>query len=305
MARRQSNSSNRTASWRYVVLHPALWFMLATVGMISGAIQLWPAHYQTLVDLPEYQLSEQKIQVDTPPAWVDVDLKQEILGNLQQDASLLDNQLVPSAVATCKSWPWVEKINRVEKVADGLDVELQYRQPIGLVEISTSSGQQVIDRHGVLMDPRTMDTISSEKLVRISVSRPLPGQQKIWAVWQDHRVIDAAKIGSINGADWGKLGCYRIVSWDPPGSQSNKNPFEIWPRTANGIKIVWGSAPGKEKTGEASADQKLEAVRLYLAQAGQENDANRGRKIDVRSGSAVLVDDLQTAQLPEFNDKLQ
>ncbi|MCH2182541.1 MAG: hypothetical protein MK108_11095 [Mariniblastus sp.] len=300
MARRRNNGAT---SWRYVILHPALWFMLATVGMIFGAIQLWHTHYQELIDLPGYEISRQQIQVNAPPEWVDADLEGTILGRLPEPASLLDRQLVPTTVTTCESLPWVEKISRIEKVPAGLDVELVYRQPVGLVEISTSSGQQAIDRHGVLMDPRMMDYVNPENLIRISVARPGLEQQKIWTVWQDHRVVDAASIGSLQGAAWDQLGCYRIVSWDPPGSPSNQNPFEIWPRTARGIKIVWGSAPGKEKTGEASAEQKLEVIRQYLAKLDPSKETELGRKVDVRSGSARLVDDVKTAQWSEFDDQ--
>ena len=277
--------------------------MLATVGMIFGAIQLWHNQYQELIDLPGYELSREQLQVIEPPKWVGVDLKDAILARLPEPASLLDSQLVPTAATTCESLPWIEKISHIEKVTSGLDIELVYRQPIGLVEISTSSGQQAIDRHGVLMDPRMMDYVDPEKLVRISVARPALEQQEIWSVWQDHRIVDAASIVGLQGAAWDQMGCYRVVSWDPPGSESNHNAFEIWPRTARGIKIVWGSAPGKEKSGEAPAERKLEVIRQYLAQQEPSKEAEQGRKIDVRSGSAKLVDDPKTARWPGFNDQ--
>ncbi len=300
MARK--TKSNAT-SWRYVIFQPALWFLLATVGMIFGAIQLWHSQYQTLIDLPGYEISREQIQVNAPPKWVDRDLPGAILENLPQPASLLDRQLVSKAVTTCEALPWVEKIAHIEKVATGLDVELLYRQPIGLVEISTSSGQQAVDRHGVLMDPRLMDYVNAEKLIRISVARPGLEQQKVWTVWADHRVVDAASIGSLPGAAWDQLGAYRIVSWDPPGSKSNQNPFEIWPRTARGLKIIWGSAPGKEKSGEALAEQKLELIRQYLAKQQPADEKDQGRKIDVRSGVVQRIDDLQTALWPDFEDQ--
>ena len=305
MARRRSNHPNRSVSWRYVVLHPALWFVLATGVMIFGAIQLWHTHYHTLIDLPEYQLTEQRIQLNQPPPWVDVDLKTAILEQLQQAPSLLDNQLVPLTADMCNALPWIEKIGRIEKVTAGLDVELQYRQPVGLVEISTQSGAQVIDRQAVLMDSRTLDYTPVDTLMRISVARPMLPQQTVWTAWQDHRIVDAAKICSIENVDWEKLGCFRVVSWDRPGSQSNKNPFEIWPRTAKGLKIVWGSAPGDEKKGEASPSEKLAAIEQYIADARPSDEQNSGTKIDVRTGVAVLVDDVQTAKIPDFSDRLK
>ena len=305
MARKRKNDTNSSFSWRYVVLHPALWFLLATGGMMFVSMQLWQTHYDTLIDLPEYQLSSQQIQVNAGPAWVPTDLEQAIYESYQEVPSLLDLHLIPVAVAKCESFPWVEKINRVEKVDAGLKVDLTYRRPVGLVEILSSKERHVVDHQAVLMDPKVMNSVSDVSLLRISVAKPKLHAQSLWTVCDDQRIIDAAEICGLENASWGDLGCYRIVSWDPPGSSTNTQPFEIWPRTARGTKVVWGSAPGKEKQGEASAVDKLQALKRFLAAGQTDADGVKGQKIDVRSGTVVMVDNLKTAREVDFFDQLK
>ena len=287
------------------MLHPALWFLIATGGMMFLAMQLWQTHYDTLIDLPEYQLSSQHIQVSPGPAWVPTDLEQVLFESYQESPSLLDQHLIPVAVAKCKSFPWVEKINRVEKVDSGLEVDLKYRFPVGLVEIPSTNERHVIDHEAVLMDPRVMNSFSESTLLRISVAKPKLAAHSLWTVWEDHRIVDAAEICAIENASWDKMGCYRIVSWDSPSSSSNHQPFEIWPRTAKGTKVVWGSAPGKEKPGEASAAEKLLAMQRFLSSARPDNDWVVGQKIDIRSGTAVVVENLKTARDVDFFDQMK
>ena len=69
------------------MLHPALWFLIATGGMMFLAMQLWQTHYDTLIDLPEYQLSSQHIQVSPGPAWVPTDLEQVLFESYQESPS--------------------------------------------------------------------------------------------------------------------------------------------------------------------------------------------------------------------------
>ena len=72
-------------------------------------------------------------------------------------------------------------------------------------------------------------------------------------------------------------------------------PFELWPKKKGGTKLVWGNAPGKEVTGEASAKAKLEALMRFVSHHGS-LEQMPDRRVDLRSGKIVITEDAHVAE---------
>ena len=126
MARRNDDILDRLLgglSLRGIILHPATLFVIATMMMIGGAIFLWERHQGKIVKLEEFQLTEDKISLTTPPIWADRNLKQLVIQGVSKTnprtqangqtgatggtASILDTQLVARTASVMKNVGYV------------------------------------------------------------------------------------------------------------------------------------------------------------------------------------------------------
>jgi hypothetical protein len=263
--------------------------------MIGGAIHFWNRYRNELVDVRLYDLTADKIVINKQPEWVEEDLRQTVVSQLSSPGNLLDVNLVRNTAHTLSENPWIENVNRIEKLASGLQVNLAYRYPVALVDFVQKNIQPVpVDRMGVVLDRKVLGNYPDDRLLRISVPRPDVTRPKQWDVWQDARILSAAKLCDFLRDQASDLQLYRIVTYELPVHDGKlTQPLEIW--TKNGVKIVWGNALDQPTSGEASAQQKLQAIQQFVVEHGPLVNLDRQKKIDVRTGVAIPVNDPRTA----------
>jgi len=293
-------------SVRGILFHPATLFVVATAGLIAGAIFLWEGQRGKIVNLEEFQLTHEKIRLAPPPDWADADLKQLVLGESSGSApSILDTQLVANTANVMRSVGYVERVRSVKKSKSGLDIDVTYRHPVGLVELSpvtipewaqAKDPKRVllpVDRHGVVM-PEKLGV--EQNWPRIMIPYPAGSESlTTWADWPDERIQDAAAISFLFKESAKSLGLALIVQ-DPVRHSGPQIPFDL--RFDSGVIIIWGNAPGKESDSEANAEFKLQIIEDLVAEYGP--DIPLGRKvIDIRSGQAVVAGEAKTAANPE------
>ena len=288
-------------SWRQVLLHPGLWFLVATCVMIGGAINIWETRRSDLVDVQKFELGSEQITINQQPDWMDEDLRNVILNEIQSPANLLNEHLVANTARVLAENPWIERVDRVEKGAAGLRIDLSYRIPVAVVDFHQSDRRQVpVDRSAMVMDQKITKSVDIDRLMHISIPRPEKTQPATWQVWNDARVQEAAKICEFLNQEAASLELYRVVNYEmKSGGATAKKPYEVW--TKNGVKIVWGAAPGHEPAGEATAAEKLQAIQQFVVKEGPLSKMDRRKKIDIKSGSAILVTDVRTANLDDSN----
>lgn len=291
-------------SIRGTLVHPTTLFIFATSILIGSAIFLWERHQDTIVNLEEFSLTQEKIALTPQPHWSELNLKEMVLDQSNgEQASILDTELVPRTAGIMKQVGFVEQINSIEKSKTGLNIDVIYRQPIALVELSAVTmkskwpsnqmGKTVllpVDRNGVLMPESIGDNLS---LPWIAVL--FPSQfEATWEQWPDARIHDAAAISSAFKRPLSELGIQRITTnqIDSTNSTQNPKPFELY--SGSGTRIVWGNAPGKEAESEVNAMEKIRAIEAVVAQYGILNEVDLGR-IDVRSGKAISTGVSKTA----------
>ncbi len=291
-------------SIRNTLLHPATLFLAASLVTIVGAIHVWNRYQLSMIDSDSYELTEDKIEIPTPPEWAGGNPKELVLGVVaspDRPPSLLDTQLVSRTVEIFKSVGYVEHVRSVEKSRQGLSIDLVYRDAVGMVEINSQTVPQwsqssillPVDRNGVILPGKI---VANQELIRFSIFDPARQTGlKTFTEWPDERVRGAAAISAAIGDKWKPLGVFRIVTFRKPSQADASNiPFEIWPDV--GTQVVWGNPPGQEIDGEANALQKLEALEQFVMKFGPLDELAK-RKIDVRSGRVVMIDDVQTAEL--------
>jgi hypothetical protein len=291
-------------SIRGTLVHPTTLFVFATSILIGSAIFLWERHQESIVNLEEFSLTQEKIVITPQPHWSKPNLKEMVLDQSNgEQASILDTELVPRTVAIMKQVGFVEQINSIEKSKSGLNIDVIYRQPVAFVELSAVTmknkwpadqlGKTIllpVDRNGILMPESIGDNLD---LPWITVL--FPSQfEATWDQWPDDRIHGAAAISSVFDRPLSELGIQRITTnqFDPSESNLSPKPFELY--SGSGTRIVWGNAPGKEVDSEVNASQKIRAIEAVVAQYGRLNEIDLGR-IDVRSGKAISTGVSKTA----------
>ena len=297
-------------SVRGALLHPVTLYLGSACIVLFLAIGGWEKYGNRIIDHQSMALTPEKIQLTLQPAWIKTDLKRLVLGDVGHPAyvapSVMDVALIPEAVTALRSVGWIENIDRVEKTKSGLEIDLTYRQPVAMVELSriTVKGFKQprpvmlhVDRSGILMGRGLSNR--PEDFLLVSIDQPMyMDQLKAWSKWQDARVQSAAAISAVVKDIWKPMGLYRLMTWrDQSNASDRRIPFQFWTKMGQktGVKVIWGNAPGDELPGEALAAVKIEALKAYVAKNGR-FDAMSDRTLDLRSGNAVVLGEHQQAQ---------
>jgi len=285
---------------------------LRSIALHPAAIYLWERHQGKIVNLEEFRLTEEKIQLTTPPDWVSDNLRQIVISGISQSAgnnsaSILNTNLVARTADVMKSVGYVERVKSVHKSKTGLEIDVIYREPIALVELSQHTfpyewptrfrGKDIllpVDRLGVVM-PESLG--AGLELPRIMVVYPVasptvasPNEfEKLvtWDDWPDDRIKDAAAISALFEKSADAIGVARVMTRRKPDQQGvSQISYELWPDS--GAQVIWGNAPGKESQGEAKAEAKISALEDFVLQYGALNRQD-AKRVDVRTGVVVLA----------------
>lgn len=289
-------------SVRGILFHPATLFVAATAGLIAGAIFLWEGQREKIVNLAEFQLTPDKIRLTQQPDWVGADLRELVLGESPNaDPSILDTQLVSRTANVMRNVGYVESVRSVKKSKTGLDIDLIYRCPVGVVELSpvtipewgrdqTSKRVLVpVDRHGVVM-PEALGERQSWPKIMIPYPAAIDNLT-VWSDWPDERIHDAAAICDLFKDSSQAMGLALVVQ-DPTRHSETQIPFDL--RFDSGVIIIWGNAPGKELDSEADAETKLGVIEQLASEYGPAIPLGP-RVIDIRDGQAMIAGGTKTA----------
>lgn len=236
----------------------------------------------------EYKVSAASIAVTPPPPWIRSDIKAEAMrdGSLE-GLSIFDTDLTLRVYRAFEMHPWVEKVACVGKRPQSrLVVEVEYRRPVAWVEVpagvlpTNEVGLLPVDKKGVLLPTADFSATQANDYPRIAVSNltpcGLPGSP-----WGDARVSICAEIASLLSEESQTLGLHRILAIESPEESSTNAPLYRL-TTRKGLRIIWGSAPGREVAGEPTAAQKKVALRQIADMLAKSNADTNAREIDLR-----------------------
>ncbi|GEM_PF-1134821 len=297
-----------------VLTNPMVLVLLITAGGVVLAGKFWADYRKSLQGDARFSVSIQQVVLTPKPAWVQSDLQQAFFSKFQWEGrSLLDENLVVDIAEHVQRQPWVEKVLKVQKAINGVQVKVVYRQPVAMVELPPDFLMPV-DRNGVVLDSREFTMEQSDKFLRISI-RDLPKSDLLLGqAWPDGRVPDAAVLAGVLQANaWqsqvrGIYGFSRpVVNGPMAGDSLNATQdraaldTEFLLSTVNRNEIIWGHAIGKETSGEAPAAEKIAGLRTFLQQNGpidqwHQLPTSSGNVLDLRTGKLVLLKTSLTAR---------
>lgn len=143
-------------------------------------------------------------------------------------------------------------------------------------------------------------------LLRISMPGVNVKDVGAWQVSADGRIQHAARLCEYLMKHAVDLKLFWVVTFELPTLDKSSPELEIWTRN-DGVRILWGGAPGTKVSGEAQAIKKIEAIRAFVTHHGPLDsfDNKRQQTIDVRSGIARLVENRRFAELTDMLDSIK
>ena len=272
---------------------------LLTVLVVGGVAFAWQRWGTSVTRHPRFLISPDNIEIPAQPAWIRSDVKAEVFrdGSLGQLSSL-DPQVTVKVARAFTGHTWVADVRRVAKQYPAkLVVELEYRRPVGMVVVTDANGQPgviPVDANGVVLPPAEFIPLDGQtdspakNYLRIVVGDTVPIGVEGTA-WGDERVHGAAKIASLLADRWTTLGVYRVVvvETEVPAKKKSDIVYEL--STREGTQVLWGHAPGVERSNEASAAEKVARLSLYVERNGTLASKNSPATIDLRDKDSAKV----------------
>jgi len=276
----------------------ALW--AATVGGIAWGLRWTERAARAGVGAPRCQLA----WIDLPP-WLTLPDNEWVLrevtaaAGLRENDDLHDPQLCARIGESLAESPWVARVERVRRHADGtVTIRAAFREPVACVE----KGKRVylVDQDGVRLPPEyPADAIDptnpSNPLLIVGVSTPAPPAGVVWAGKTDpNRPAPELEAGLKlvrhfrEAAVQGRLPFRSSIrAIDVANFDLKENAFDgrlrirtIYPR----CYIRWGEPPGAEYPVEPTANRKLDMLRSLYVEQGQFVD---GQILDVRKAEGI------------------
>lgn len=271
------------------LFRPGLLICLAIGVCVCAFGRKWLGMLPDLSKRDEYRITAADVQVTPPPRWVPENFVSQALesGGLPREMSLLDDTLVRRVAESFRRHPWVADVVLVKKsAADGVAVELKYRQPVAMVAVP--EGFYPVDAQGILLPPGDLSAADARRfpLIQNVTSRPAGSAG---ANWGDPAVLGAAKLAAVlqespsgRDAGWKRFQLAAIRLGRSSGSATSLDDTILELATEGGSRIIWGRPPGTGHPGELTVEQKIGRLDRYVHDYGGFDQPHGPYEIDIR-----------------------
>lgn len=262
---------------RRLIQAPAVWSILWPLLLLVVGCVAWQ-HWGAKTLAMQYQSVQlDAIRVSAPPepirSKVD-DLARQVYEDTGLDRLSLMHSGAASNIASAFSMnPWVRRVISVRKLPGGqVDVRLAYRQPAAMVYVDCENGWYAVDREGVLLPHEDFSPAEIEDFIHVTLPSFCPKGSQLYPgdSLGDHRVDAAARLAEFLSPVAEKAGIRMVATKSDiresqpaleilTGTRDDRASFYRGKPTA--LKVFfWGSPPGDELPGEATAAMKLQSL---------------------------------------------
>jgi hypothetical protein len=265
----------RALGW---LLNPATLMVAVALAMIP----LWNQYHRPLLVAGLTKVDPSRLHMNGQPHWIARSIPESAVRDSRLDEIDLERpDSIERVAAALAVQPWIRSIQSIRKTAEGFFIEVVYRKPVGIVEFADDSLIPV-DDEAIVLEGDGFSPDDTLCFWRISVPDPVTIGLATGRIWDDLRIRGAVAIANHWQERNRAVGLMRIVNRSyPTGDRLRLQPYELW--TASGIVVYWGSPPGKELHGEATAEQKTRALEAFVREKGTLETCGM-RFIDVRDG---------------------
>ncbi|MCY2985926.1 MAG: hypothetical protein NTY15_20045 [Planctomycetota bacterium] len=282
---------NHLVSWIRAIPRAAILSMVGPSLLCVIGYFGWLNYGAHNLDMAYYGLKKENIHITPQPPWLkETKVLDEVFQkNALSRLSLMDVKTPETLVRVFDAHHAVYKTHRVEKMAGGVMVTIEYRMPVAMVQIpvtddtgQTKAGFFPIDKESVLLASNNFSDVRQFIFIRASGDSPFTSERE-GRPFGDPRIEEAARLCSLLAPL--REAC-KIESVNVYGSMATgKAKWVLEIQTAEPKRgFKWGSCPlpGKEAVGEPPAAVKLERFKAAVSESTQTKDL-----IDLTTGQVA------------------
>lgn len=247
--------------------------LLAAAAVLLGVAALGRLASASVRQQDRYSGTFGQIACQPPPGL----RREEFLREVQYEADLpdrlnpFDRDLPARLRKAFAQHPWVEEVERIA-VRPGQPVHVRLRHRKGVLVVSVGDEVRVVDRLGVLL-PHAADA-EGLPVLRGKVKR---GSGPTGTACPDRAVFAAAATAGFLLPQQVRLQLAEV--------EYRRGEVILW--TAAGSRLHWGSPPGAEAAGEATATLKRDRLLLCLDQRADAGKAEQVYEQDLRPAAGA------------------
>ncbi|MEZ6086590.1 MAG: hypothetical protein R3C05_00870 [Pirellulaceae bacterium] len=176
---------------------------------------------------------------------------------------MLDTQATAQIANAFAINPWIESVTRVQKSAGNVEVHVNYRRPVAMVEVFSRHpdvkglAYLPVDGNSVLLPTEDFSRADTHDYIHIVVKDAYPISD-FGSKFGDTRVADAALLASLLVNYRKSLGIVAITIDER--SRQDDGPPALNLVLKDGSQIRWGSPPGKELGNEPHTSEKMRVL---------------------------------------------
>ena len=267
---------------------PVVLFGVVVVAVLLG---LWSIGQSRLRHDAKFELRADDIHlIPLQPSWIREDVLQSVVKQHNLEELFLDDDNLTKQIADAFTLhSWILGAELVEKSPTGVQVRVNYRKPVAMVEVKFNERPHVlpIDAMGTVLPPSDFNRDDISNYLRIASDHLRPSGN-VGDPWGDDKVAGAAKLaGLFDGVAWKEMGLYRIeVTLNP---RDSKVVYYLVLKEYPEIRILWGSEPGQETVDEQIAPEKLAELKAFYRANKTLQISSEPTEIDLRSREGVKV----------------
>ena len=281
-----------------------LYLFLLIVALVVGSHQLWKRYADHVLGRDDYILNADKIELTFVPPWIRTDItRQAVEDGSLEGLSLAQPNLAVRVADAFALHPWVSNVNRINPKYGRVEVELEYRRPVAMVWVTDKDGMPAllpVDGRGIVLPTADfLATGDSEQAPDTALYLHIEvANENVWPAsdagssWGDERVHGAARLAAVLLDTWQRLGLGRIVVTTRHRRDGSVAPPSYQLISRGGATIIWGSSPGRERTGEPSSQQKITRMLDIME---QNDELPSDPVIDLRTSNIPSVASRPTA----------
>jgi len=254
-------------------------FTILVVGLLLGAWWgLWSIWKYGLLHSSAYLLNPKRFHLPDHPPWIPETLVYEVLtaAKFAPKESVVDAKLPERIAVAFRANPWVQTVRSVQiKYPAEVYVELDYRNPVCLVELPSGKRFYPVDANGILLPTNyftqgTREEIEEKKSAFLFVvGTPSNPIGSFGDSWGDSVVEKAAKIAAMlgeNAKTWGIVSIKILTEQNdhPDAIRWNTQPAEFQLVAENGRFFHWGTfdlSSDNPQSPDSKEKDKLEMFR--------------------------------------------
>ncbi len=273
--------------------HPGRSFsvVLISVVMVIVLVGLWSIGRSRLRHDDNFVLRIEDMQLlPDQPSWIRGNVLQSVVKQHNLEELFLDDSNLTKQLADAFTLhSWILCVESVEKSPTGVQVRVNYRKPVAMVEVKFNDRPHVlpIDAGGTVLPPGDFNGEDISNYLRIAADHLRPSGN-VGDPWGDAKVAGAAKLaGLFDSIAWKEMGLYRIeVTMNPRDSTA---VYYLVMKEHPEIRVLWGSEPGQETGEEQIAPEKLAELTAFYRVNKTLQISSEPTEIDLRSRDGVKV----------------